>query len=340
MAHGMRAWIVDGAFGRDRLRLVDRDEPAPAAGELLLAMRAASLNYRDLMMIEGRYNPRQPLPLVPCSDGVGEVVALGPGVRGFAVGDRVCPIFAPRWIAGEPDRERMRTTLGGPLDGTLRERMTVAADAVVRPPAHLTDAEAASLPCAAVTAWSALVVQGRIHAGQTVLVLGTGGVSLFALEIARLHGARVIVTSSSDAKLERARALGAWETINYAREPSWGKRVRELSGDGVDHVVEVGGAGTLGESLRAVRLGGTIHLIGVLAAGEAPLSIVPVFMQQVRIQGVLVGHREAFEALCRAYAAHGARPVVDRVAPFAEVPLAFDHLASGAHFGKVCVAIG
>jgi len=335
----MRAWQVEGSFGRDHLRLVERDEPEPGAGELLLRLRAASLNYRDVMMVEGRYNPRQPLPLVPCSDGVGEVLAVGAGVRGFAAGDRVCPIFAPRWLAGEPDRERMRATLGGPLDGTLRQRMTIAAESVVRPPPHLGDAEAAALPCAAVTAWSALVVQGRLRAGETVLVLGTGGVALFALQIALLHGARVIVTSSSDEKLERARALGAWGTVNYAREPGWGKKVRELAGEGVDHVVEVGGAGTLAESLKAVRPGGTIHLIGVLAAGEAPLSIVPIFMQQIRVQGVLVGSKESFESLNRALATHTVKPVVDRTFAFDEAPAAFDHLASGRHFGKVCVAI-
>jgi NADPH:quinone reductase-like Zn-dependent oxidoreductase len=233
----------------------------------------------------------------------------------------------------------MRATLGGPLDGTLRERMTIAAESVVRPPAHLSDAEAASLPCAAVTAWSALVVQGRLRAGETVLVLGTGGVALFALQIALLHGARVIVTSSSDEKLERARALGAWETVNYVREPAWGKKARELAGEGVDHVIEVGGAGTLAESLKAVRPGGTIHLIGVLAAGEAPLSIVPIFMQQIRVQGVLVGPKESFEALNRALATHTVKPVVDRTFAFDDAPAAFDHLASGRHFGKVCVGI-
>ncbi|HEV8238364.1 MAG TPA: NAD(P)-dependent alcohol dehydrogenase [Thermoanaerobaculia bacterium] len=339
----MRAWEVAEGFGRDKLRLVERPEPAPAAGELLLRLRAASLNYRDLLMVEGRYNPKQPLPLVPCSDAVGEVIALGAGVRGFALGDRVCPIFAPRWLAGEPDRERLRTTLGGPLDGTLRQTMTIAAESVVRPPAHLSDDEAAALPCAAVTAWSALVEQGRLRAGETVLVLGTGGVALFALQIALLHGARVLVTSSSDAKLERVRAMGAWETINYSREKAWGKRVRELSGDGVDHVVEVGGAGTLPESLRAVRMGGTVHLIGVLAGGEASLLLAPIFMQQVRVQGVLVGPKSSFEALDRALALHAdrpeTRPVVDRTFAFEDAPAAFDHMAAGAHFGKICVAI-
>jgi NADPH:quinone reductase-like Zn-dependent oxidoreductase len=335
----MEVWEVQERFGVDQLRRAERPDPTPGPGELLLRPRAVSLNYRDLMMVDGRYNPRQRLPLVPCSDALAEVVAIGADVEGFAPGDRVCPIFAPRWLAGAPDRERLRTTLGGPLDGTLRQLMTVAASAVVRPPGHLSDVEAATLPCAAVTAWSALVTHGGLRAGQTVLVLGTGGVALFALQIALLHGARVIVTSSSDEKLERAGGLGAAAGVNYRRESGWGKRVRELSGDGVDHVIEVGGAGTLAESLRAVRLGGTIHLIGVLAAGEAPLSIVPVFMQQVRIQGVLVGHRESFEALCRAFDLHRVQPVVDRVFPFAEAPAAFAHLASGAHFGKLCIAV-
>jgi NADPH:quinone reductase-like Zn-dependent oxidoreductase len=335
----VEVWEVQERFGLEQLRRATRPDPAAGPGELLLRVRAASLNYRDLMMVQGRYNPRQRLPLVPCSDGVAEVVATGDGVEGFSPGDRVCPIFAQRWLAGAPDRERLRSTLGGPLDGTLRELMTVPAAAVVRPPEHLSDVEAAALPCAAVTAWSALVTHGGVRAGETVLVLGTGGVALFALQIALLHGARVIVTSSSDEKLERARALGAWGGVNYLREPAWGKRVRELAGDGVDHVVELGGAGTLSESLRAVRLGGTIHLIGVLAAGEAPLSIVPVFMQQVRIQGLLVGHKESFEAMCRAFALHHVRPVVDRTFSFDAVPQAFDHMAAGAHFGKIAIAV-
>jgi NADPH:quinone reductase-like Zn-dependent oxidoreductase len=335
----MRAWQVEERFGVDALRQRELPDPHPAAGELLLRVRACSQNYRDLMMVEGRYNPRQPLPLVPCSDAVGEVVAIGDGVRGWQLGDRACPIFAPRWLGGDPDRERLRNTLGGPLPGTLRELMTVPAEAVVRPPAHLGDEEAATLPCAALTAWSALVTHGALAAGETVLVLGTGGVALFALQIAHLHGARVIITSSDDGKLARARELGADEGINYQREPAWGRRVRELVAEGVDHVVELGGAGTLAESLRAVRIGGTIHLIGVLAAGEAPLSIVPVFMSQVRIQGVLVGHRDSFQRMNAAFAAHRLRPVVDRVFGFAEAPAAFRHLAAGVHFGKVCLRL-
>ena len=334
----MRAWQIATFASEPRaaLRLAEVADPEPGPGELLLRVRAVSLNYRDLLMAQGRFNPRQPLPLVPCSDAVAEVIATGAGVSGFAAGDRVCPLFAPRWLAGEPERERVRTTLGGPLDGTLRERMTIAAESVVRPPAHLGDVEAATLPCTALTAWSALVVHGRVRAGETVLVLGTGGVALNALQIARMHGARVIVTSSSDEKIERARALGAEAGVNYRRETAWGKRVRELVPEGVDHVVELGGAGTLAESLRAVRIGGTIHLIGVLAAGEAPLSIVPVFMQHVRIQGIFVGHKESFEAMNRAFAASGVRPVVDRTVDFDDAPAAFEALAAGP-FGKVTI---
>jgi NADPH:quinone reductase-like Zn-dependent oxidoreductase len=335
----VRAWQLQDGFGLDRLRLGELPDPRPGPGELLLRLRAASLNYRDLMMVEGRYNPRQRLPLVPCSDGVGEVAAVGDGVSGWQVGERACPTFAPRWLSGPPDRERLRGTLGGPLDGTLRELMAVPAESVVRPPPHLSEVEASTLACAGVTAWSALVGHGHVHAGQTVLVLGTGGVALFALQIALLHGARVVVTSSSDEKLARARALGAWQGVNYRTVPEWGKRVRELTGEGVDHVVEVGGAGTLAESMRAIRAGGIIHLIGVLASGEAPLSIVPVFMSQLRVQGVLVGSRVSFEELVTAVSVHETRPVIDRVFAFADAPAAFAHLASGAHFGKVCVRV-
>ena len=335
----MRAYEIEGAFGLDHLRQVERSEPGtPPPGQVLLEMRAVSLNYRDLMTVEGAYNPKQPLPLIPCSDGVGRVLAVGEGVRRVAVGDRVLPIFAQGWIAGEPTRERLRSTLGGPLDGTLRERMLVSAEGVVHAPEYLSDEEAATLPCAAVTAWSALVTDGGLTGGQTVLTLGTGGVSIFALQIATALGARVIVTSSSDDKLARARELGAWHGINYRTDPDWGKTARELTGGrGVDLVVEVGGGETLGQSLAAVRMGGKIALIGVLSGGATELQVGRVLMNRVGIQGILVGDRERFEAMNRALAATGLSPVVDRVFPFDDARAAFEHMAAGNHFGKIVV---
>lgn len=334
----MKVWEIQGSFGLDNLCAAERPEPAPGPGELLLAVRAVSLNHRDLTTVLGVYNPKQPLPLIPCSDAAAEVVAVGEGVDRFAPGDRVCPLFAPRWLAGEPERERLRATLGGPLDGTLAERIAVPAEAAVAIPAHLSDEEAATLPCAALTAWSAVVTLGRTAPGDVVVVLGTGGVSLFALQFARLAGAEVIVTSSSPAKLERARELGATAGIDYRAEPDWARRVKELTGGrGADLVVEVGGAGTLAQSLHAVRMGGTVAMIGALSGPAAPLSVIPILMRQVRVQGVLVGHREGFEAMNRAIAAHRLRPVVDRVFPFDDAPATFRHLASGGHFGKVVV---
>lgn len=336
----MRAIEIRGGFGLDNLQLGERPDPAPGPGEVLLRMRAVSLNYRDLMTVEGSYNPRQPLPLVPCSDGVGEVAAVGEGVSRVAVGDRVATLFSQGWMGGRPTVEELRATLGGPLDGTLAELMVLPERGVIRVPEHLSDAEAATLPCAALTAWSALVEQGRVAAGDTVLVQGTGGVSIFALQFAQMLGARVIVLSSSDDKLVKARRLGAWQEINYLDDPQWGKTVRELTGGvGVDHIVEVGGAGTLAQSLQAIRVGGEISLVGVLAGGASELSIVPVFMKCVRIQGLLVGSRQAFERMNRAVAQHELRPVVDGVLPFAQARAAFEHLRSGAHFGKVCIGI-
>ncbi len=336
----IRALVIDGGFGTENLQVQERPEPEPGVGEVLLRMKAASLNFRDLLTVQGMYNPRQPLPLVPCSDGVGEVIALGEGVEHLALGDRVCPIFAQRWLSGAPDRRMIRSTLGGPLDGTLAEMMVVSGDSVVKAPQHLTDEEAATLPCAGVTAWTALVTEGDISAGDVVLVLGTGGVALFALQIARLHGARVIITSSSDEKLARARELGAAEGINYVKDPRWGETVGELTaGRGVDHVVELGGASTLEQSLRAVRVGGRISLIGVLSGVKTSLLLTSVLMSAVRLQGILVGHRESFEALCRAISESHLRPVIDSTYPLVDVRAAFDRMAGGGHFGKICIRI-
>ncbi|MDY7091367.1 MAG: NAD(P)-dependent alcohol dehydrogenase [Acidobacteriota bacterium] len=334
----MRVMEIRDAFGLENLQAADRSDPQPGPGEVQLAMRAASLNYRDLLMVRGHYNPRQPLPLIPCSDGVGEVTAVGEGVSRVAVGDRVATTFSQRWIAGEPTPERLRSTLGGPLDGTLAQSMVLDQEGVVKVPEHLTDEEAATLTCAGLTAWSALFTHGDVQPGDTVLTLGTGGVSIFALQLAKLAGARVIITSSSDEKLERVRQLGADETLNYRQTPEWGKAVRELTdGRGVDLVVEVGGAGTLAESLKAVRFGGRIAMIGVLSGVATELAVTTLLMQQVRIQGILVGHRDGFEAMNRAVAAAEMRPVVDRTFPLAETREALETMGRGEHFGKICL---
>ena len=337
----MKAWQIEGGFGLDNLRLVERQRPAAGPGELLLRVEAVSLNARDWQMIAGIYNPRQELPLVPCSDGVGRVEEIGAGVEGFAVGDRVCTMLSPQWTSGEPRRELIRGTLGGPRDGTLQEYMVLPASGAVPCPATLSAVEGSTLGCAGLTAWNALVTHGGITAGDTVLTLGTGGVSIFALQLAGLLGARVIVTSSSDTKLARARELGAWQTINYRTTPEWGREVQTLTdGRGVDLVIEVGGAETLPQSIRAVRVGGTIALIGVVSARQGPLNVVPIFMRQVRLQGILVGHRDSFEAMNRAVELHGMRPVVDRTFAFEDAPAGLRYLESARHFGKVCIEVG
>jgi NADPH:quinone reductase-like Zn-dependent oxidoreductase len=335
----VRAVEIRDGFGLDHLTLVERPEPRPGPGQALVRVRAASLNYRDLLMVDGRYNRKQKLPLVPCSDGAGDVVAVGDGVSRVRPGDRVCGIFAQGWIAGEPGRELIRTTLGGPLDGMLAELVALAAEGLVKTPDHLSDLEAATLPCAAVTAWSALI-EGGLKAGETVLLLGTGGVSLFALQLAVLAGARAIITSSSDEKLERARQLGAAAGINYRQVPEWGARVKELTGgEGADYVLEVGGATTLPQSLQAVRVGGRIYLIGVLSGTATEVSIPAIQMRRVRVEGVLVGSRASFEALNRAVSLHRLRPVIDNTFPLAEARAAFEHMAAGRHFGKICIEL-
>src|SRR5262245_1546337 len=253
---------IRGSFGIDSLTLTQRPEPKLGPGEVVIRVKAASWNYRDLLTVKGQYNPKQRLRLIPLSDGVGEVVDVGAGVSRVKTGDRVAGIFAQKWIAGTPSRVELRSTLGGPLDGMLAEYVVLSEEGVVHVPDHLSDEEAATLPCAGVTAWSALVTDGHVTAGDTVLVQGTGGVALFALQFDKLDGDRVIITSSSDAKLERARQLGASDTINYKTTPNWEKKARELTdGAGVDHVVEVGGAGTLAKSLNATRIGGHIAVI-------------------------------------------------------------------------------
>lgn len=334
----MRAWQLANAFGLENLALIDLPDPgAPGPGQVRVRLEAASLNYRDLLMVRGFYNPRQPLPLIPCSDGAGVVEAVGPGVTRAAVGDLVALTFVQGWVAGEPTRELLGRTLGGPLDGTLREVVVLDESGVVRAPRGYSAIEAATLPCAALTAWSALHTWGALMPGQTVLVLGTGGVSVFALQLARAAGARVIVTSSSDDKLQRALHMGAHATINYRTTPDWAREAVKLTGGrGVDLVVEVGGAGTFDQSVRALRPGGNMALIGVLA-GPAEVNLTRVLMANIRVQGIIVGHREGFEQLVRAVELHQIRPVVDAVYPMASLPKAFDALAGQGHFGKIAI---
>jgi NADPH:quinone reductase-like Zn-dependent oxidoreductase len=333
----MKVYEIKNGFGLECLTLSQRPEPQPGPGEVLLKIKAVSLNYRDLMVVKGIYNPKMNLPRIPCSDAVGEIVALGPGSSRFKLRQRVAGLFMPGWLEGELTDAKAKTSLGGGVDGLLAEYAVLSEQAVVAVPEHLSDEEAASLPCAAVTAWNGLYACGRVQAGESVLVQGTGGVSLFALQFAKMAGARVIATSSSEEKLAKVKALGASEGINYRTTPEWGEQVRQLTGGrGVDHVVEVGGAGTLAQSLKAVRTAGHVALIGVLS-GYGQFNPLPILMKGIRVSGIYVGSREMFEAMNRAIALHGLRPIVDRVFGFEEAAEAFRHMESAAHFGKIVI---
>src|SRR5499427_2966838 len=336
----MKAFEIRDGFGIERLTLVDKSEPVPGPGQALIKMKAFSLNYRDLMVVTGTYNPRMKLPRVPFSDGAGEVIGIGPGVTRVKVGDRVTPIFMPKWIDGEPDVEKGKSALGGAVDGLLAEYVVLDQQGLVHIPEHLSYEEAATLPCAAVTAWHALIAEGQIKPGDVVLTQGTGGVSIFATQFAYMAGARVIVTSSSDQKIERARKLGASEGINYKENPDWDKKALDLTaGVGVDHVIELGGAGTINKSLRAVRLGGRISLIGALTGGAGDVSTVSILMKNVRVQGIFVGSRAMFEDMNRAISLHKMQPFVDRVFRFDEAREALRHIESASHFGKICLTV-
>lgn len=335
----MRSYRIE-TFGLEGLKVHEGPALEPGPGQVVVGLEAASLNYRDLLMVKGLYNPRLKLPVVPCSDGAGVIARLGPGVEGLSVGQRVAGCFAQGWLAGRSPADAHQRTLGGPLDGALAEELLVDASGLVPIPEHLSPAEAACLPCAGVTAWSALHGAGGLRPGEWVLVQGTGGVSTFALQLAKLAGARVVVTSRSEAKLERARGLGADATILTPETPRWGKAARELSGGGVDLVVEVGGAGTWGESLAACRSGARVAVIGVLSGRETQLDVAPILMRQLRLQGVFVGSRADFLALNAAVAAHELRPVVDRRFAFAEAKEAFGVMERGEHQGKLVIEVG
>ncbi len=336
----MKAYQIKTPGSLDGLALVERPDPTPAPGQILVRVHAVSLNYRDLMIALGRYSGTTAPDLIPLSDGAGEVVAVGAGVSRVRVGDRVAGIFFQTWLDGGIQAAYPASALGGAVDGMLAEYVTLSEEGVVTLPDWMTYEEAASLPCAAVTAWNGLVEQGRLTAGETVLLQGTGGVSMFALQIAKMHGARVILTSSSDEKLARARALGADETVNYKTTPDWDKAVWALTGKkGVDHVVEVGGPGTLARSLQAARHGGRIAQIGVLSDVEAKISPMPILGKSLHLNGIYVGSRAMFERLLAALTVNQIHPVIDRVFPLAGARAAYEHLQSGAHFGKIVIRV-
>jgi NADPH:quinone reductase-like Zn-dependent oxidoreductase len=327
------------AFGFENLSLGERPEPKPGHGQAVVRMRAVSLNYRDLLVLKGLYSRRLNFPLVPCSDGAGEVLEVGPGVTRVKPGDRVAATFMQGWVAGKLTDGHTRTALGGAIDGVLAEQVLLSEEGLVAIPDHLSFEEASTLPCAAVTAWHGLMADDGVRPGATVLTMGSGGVSIFTLQFAQLAGAQVAVTSSSDEKLERLKELGAAYGINYKKTPEWDIAAREWTGGlGVDHVVELGGAGTLPKSLKAVRANGHISLIGVLA-GQGDANPILVTMKNLRMQGIFVGSREMFEAMNRAIAVYHVRPAVDRIFGFPEALEALHYLESGAHFGKVVIRI-
>jgi len=334
----MRAWEVQGEWGIDHLAMIEKPTPNPGAGEVLIRMRAASVNYRDLLTVQGMGGTRR-LPLIPFSDGAGDVIAVGAGVSRVRVGDRVCPMFFEGWIDGRPDATKRSRPLGGPLPGVLQEEFVAKAEAVSLVPTGWSFEEAATLPCAGLTAWRALMVEGELKAGETVLVQGTGGVSIFALQFAKMAGAKVVVTSSSDEKLARAKSLGADETINYKTHPEWAKAALDVTGGvGVDHVVEVGGAGTLNQSLEAAKVGGRIEVIGVLSGFSQQIAMPTLFGKNLRMIGLSVGSREMFEQMVAAIDAAGMKPVIDRTFAFEETPEALRCMKGAGHFGKICIA--
>ncbi|MBM3395524.1 MAG: NAD(P)-dependent alcohol dehydrogenase [Betaproteobacteria bacterium] len=332
----MKLYELQHKSGLDSLTLVSRPDPAPGPGQVLIEVKAWSLNYRDLMVAKGAYGAPPPLGRIPLSDGVGEVVGIGAGVTRAKVGDRVAGCFMQGWIGGDITPELWATAMGGAIDGMLAQYAVLTEQGVVQVPAHMTDEEAATLPCAGVTAWNALVRKAHIRAGDTVLLLGTGGVSLLALQMAKLHGARTIITSSSEEKLETAKRLGADETINYRANPAWEKVVLEITGGrGADIVVEVGGAGTFDKSLAAVRMGGSVCMIGVLTGVSASVSTAAILRRSINVYGIYVGSREMFDEMNRAFSLHRVRPYIGKRFAFDEARLAYDYLASAAHTGKV-----
>ncbi len=333
----MRAWHIS-SFGIDSLDFVERPTPEPGPGEVLVKVRAVSFNYRDLLMVKGIYNPKLRLPRIPCSDGAGEVVAVGDGVTAFKPRDRVAGIFMQNWLDGPLTPAKARGALGGDIDGMLAERVVLKASGLVAIPEHLSFEEAATLPCAAVTAWNALAA-GNLKPGATVLIQGTGGVSIFALQLARLRGARVLGISGNNDKLNRAYSLGLDAGLNYRDNPEWDQwALEETAGEGVDLVVEVGGLGTMARSLKALRMGGVIAQIGVLSGPADPLPLPYILHKQARIQGIYVGSRQDFEDLNKAVSLALLRPVGENF-NWSQARDALRRMEEASHFGKLVLTV-
>ncbi|WP_263368279.1 zinc-dependent alcohol dehydrogenase family protein [Edaphobacter bradus] len=334
----MKAWQLTG-FGLDHLVLNDIPKPEPGPDEVLVRVSAVSLNYRDKLLCDGKYNPHLELPITQVADAVGEVVALGTGVTRFRPGDRVVTNYCTRWIDGQPTSKETLYSLGNTLPGALAEFLALTEDALAAAPAYLTDEEAAALPCAALTAWYALVEKGQLHAGQTVLIQGTGGVSLFGLQIAAALGATVIVTSSSDEKLARVKALGATHTINYSRTPNWENEALALTGkQGVDHILEVVGGKNLAQSIEALKPGGQISIIGILDGFDSTIALFSLIKKQAVLRGISVGPRRALEDMLRKFDELKLRPFIDSVYAFNDARAAYDRLEKGA-FGKIVIRV-
>ena len=335
----MRAIQVEAPFGLDALRIVERPDPTPGPGHVLVRMRSVSLNYRDLLMVQcmyGRGGASNADVITPFSDGCGVVEAVGQGVTRFKPGDRVATLFFQGWVSGPPTLEKVVTALGFPIPGAGAELQTFSQEGLSKVPDFLTDHQVATLPCAALTAWRGLFQDARLEPGDTVVLQGTGGVSIFGLQFAHAAGYRTVITSSSDEKLARAKALGADHTVNYRTTPDWSKPVREATGGkGADFIMEVGGGGTIQESMRAIRIGGHIAIIGVVAGAGDPFNPAALIGNSAKLQGLSVGSRDMFEAMCRAIELRRISPVVDKVFPFTEVAAAFKSMQGGEHFGKI-----
>lgn len=340
----MKTWQLEQSGSIDNLRLVSRDRPVPGPHQVLVRVKAVSLNYRDLINLGGGLGPHARPDFVPASDGAGEVVEIGAGTTRFKPGDRVVGIFRQLWISGRYRMEHGVSDLGGAIDGMLSEYVVLGEEGLVPVPDPLSFEEAACLPCAGVTAWNAVVTRGATRVGETVLVQGSGGVALFALQFARASGAGVIATTSSDAKATRLKSLGADAVVNYQTHPDWEKEVLRLTdGAGADVVVDNGGPGTWSKSIQAAAIGGRVLLVGLLTGFDESKSgpvFMPIFMRETTVTSVHVGSREMFEDMNRAIQRHAIHPVIDKVFPFDQVREAYRHLQSGQHFGKIVVSAG